>query len=157
MRVRLPALVAFAVIALLVLGSAGVLIAQIGVGTWVRQTTSSTPGEITMTVEPCCKEGRKLTYNIKIGNTTNVMVVESPFDGTEVQVLVDGKPSGETMAIKAVDDRHWTVELKISGQPFGTSKGEISADGKTINVENNITFAAAGQQAGIQKEVWLKK
>jgi hypothetical protein len=47
--------------------------------------------------------------------------------------------------------------LKVNGQQFGTSKGEISADGKTLNVENNVTFAGAGRQVGLQKEVWLKK
>ena len=156
MKVGLPAVCASALIVLLTLGSASFLSAQMGVGTWVRQPGSA-PGDITMTVEPCCNGGRKLTYHIKIGNVTNVMVVESPFDGKEVPVLLDGKPSGETMAIKTVDSSHWTVVLKMNGQSFGTSKGEISADGKTINVENNFTFAAAGQQVGLQKEVWLKK
>jgi hypothetical protein len=133
------------------------LYAQIGVGNWVRQTGPTTPGDITMTVEACCNGGRRLIYRIKIGNQTQVMVVESPFNGTEAPVMLDGKPSGETMAIKQVDDRHWTCNLKMDGKPFGTSRGEISADGKTINVENNITFAAAGQSVGVQKEVWLKK
>jgi hypothetical protein len=110
-----------------------------------------------MVVEGCCNSGRRLTYHVKIGNNTMVMVVESPFDGTEVPVLIGGKPSGETMAIKTVDSRHWTAVLKVNGQQFGTSKGEISADGKTLNVENNVTFAGAGRQVGLQKEVWLKK
>ena len=156
MKIQVPALLALVLITLLALGSADVLFAQIGVGTWVRQSGSA-PGDITMEVAACCNGGRRLTYRIKIGDATSVMLVESPFDGTEVPVLVDGKPSGETMAIKTVDNRHWTVVIKLDGKPFGTSKGELSADGKTINVENNITFAAAGQQAGVQKEVWVKK
>jgi hypothetical protein len=72
-------------------------------------------------------------------------------------VLLSGKPSGETMAIKTVDGRHWTAVLKMNGQMFGTSKGELSVDGKILTVENNITFAAAGQSIGVQKEVWVKK
>jgi hypothetical protein len=73
------------------------------------------------------------------------MVVESPFNGTDVPVLVGGKPSGETMAIKTVDDHHWTTVLKFNGQQFGISRLELSLDGKTLTVENNITSAAAGQ------------
>ena len=110
-----------------------------------------------MTVDPCCNGGLRLTYQFKIGNETFVMLVESPFNGSEVPVLLGGKPSGETMAIKTVDSRHWTAVLKMNGQPFGTSKGELSADGKILTVENNITFAAAGQSVGLQKEVWVKK
>jgi hypothetical protein len=45
----------------------------------------------------------------------------------------------------------------MNGQNFGTSKAELSADGKILTVENNITFAAAGQSTGLQKEVWIKK
>jgi hypothetical protein len=45
----------------------------------------------------------------------------------------------------------------MNGQSFGTSKAELSVDGKILTVENNITFAAAGQSVGVQKEVWVKK
>jgi len=144
MRFRTPNVFAGVLIALSALYAPSLVQAQLGVGTWVRQPSPTTPGDITMMVEACCNGGRRLTYHIKIGNDTMIMVVESPFNGTEVQVLVGGKPSGETMAIKTVDDRHWTCVLKINGQSFGTSKGEISADGKTINVENNFAFAAGG-------------
>lgn len=158
MRLRTATVIASALVALSALYSASFLQAQITVGTWVRQPGPTTPGDVTMTAEPCCNGGRRLTYHMKIGNETVVMVVESPFNGTEVPVLVGGKPSGETMAIKTIDNLHWTAVLKMNGgQPFGTSKGEFSADGKTLTVENNITFAAAGQQIGVQKEVWLKK
>ena len=137
--------------------SATLLYAELGVGTWVRQADAKNPVDITMTVEPCCNGGRRLTYHIRFGNQTQVMVVESPFNGTAVPVIVDGKPSGETMAIKQTDSRHWTTTMTMDGKPFGTSSAEISVDGKTLNVENKITFAAAGQSAGVQKEVWTKK
>jgi hypothetical protein len=158
MRVRIHTVFVYAFVALsaLAIASASFLHAQITVGTWVKQPGPNRD-DITMTVEPCCNGGRRLTYHIKIGNDTIVMLVESPFNGTEVPVLVGGKPSGETMAIKTIDSRHWECVLKMNGKPFGTSKGELSADGKTLTVENNITFAAANQQVGIQKEVWIKK
>ena len=137
------------------LSSAQLLYAQMGVGNWAREGQG--PVVITMTVEACCNGGRRLTYHVKTGNQSQVMLVESPFNGTEVPVLLDGKPSGETMAIKQVDSRHWTCVLKMNGQLFGTSSGEITADGKTLNVENKITFAAAGQSVGVQKEIWHKQ
>ena len=64
------------------------------------------------------------------------MTVDSPMDGREAPVLVGGKPSGETMAIKRVDDRHYSAVVKMNGKPFGTSNGTVSADGKTMTVDS---------------------
>jgi hypothetical protein len=157
MKVRTPMLFAFVLVTLFALYSPGFLQAQMGVGEWTRQPTTSTPGDVTMKVETCCDGGRRLTYTFKIGTETFVMVVESPFNGAEVPVLLNGKPSGETMAIKRVDELHLETVLKMDGQMFGTSKGTLSADGRTLTVVNNITFAAAGQTIGVQTEVWKKK
>ena len=41
------------------IGSEIPLDAQVGVGTWVRQSESKVPGVITMTVEMCCNGGRR--------------------------------------------------------------------------------------------------
>jgi hypothetical protein len=49
-------------------------------------------------------------------------------------VLTAGKPSGETMAIKSVDDHHLTALLKMNGKTFSTSKSTLSADGKVTEV-----------------------
>lgn len=136
-------------------GALGVAHAQIGVGTWVKQTGPGTAGQITMIVEPCCNGGRRLTY--KFGNSAQAMVVESPFDGREVPVLLDGKPSGETMAITLVDPRHTTAVVKMNGKPFGNSKGSLSADGKTLTVENEYSASVGGNPAGKQTELWIRK
>lgn len=157
MKVRTPMLVALVLVGLFALYSPGYLHAQLGVGVWVRQPTATTPGEMTLTVEPCCNGGQRLTYSFKIGTDTFAMIVDSPLNGTEVPVLLNGKPSGETMAIKRVDELHLETVLKMDGKMFGTSKSTMSADGKTLTVENNITFAAAGQTIGKQVEVWKKK
>ena len=141
------AVMAFAV------GSASTLRAQLGVGTWVRQADASMPAGMTMTVQPCCNGGFRLTYHAG----PVVLTVDSPFDGTEVPVLIGGKPSGETMAIKRVDAHHTSTVLKMNGQPFGTSRSTLSADGKTLTVENNITFAAGGRTSGHQTETWVRK
>jgi hypothetical protein len=138
------------------LGWASQAHAQLGVGTWVR--TDAQGQGITMTVAPCCNGGFRLTYQIPIasGQPAMLMVVDSPMDGTEVPALVGGKPSGETMAIKRVDDHHYRGVLRMGGQPFGTSTGTLSADGKTLTVE---TVSQTGPGAPAEKviETWVKK
>lgn len=138
------------------LDSASPLRGQTGIGTWVQQRAASAGGGLTMTVEACCNGGRRLIYRIN-GRSDVLMTVESPMDGREVPVLVAGKPSGETMAIKLLDDHHTFTVLKMNGQPFGTSKATLSADGKTLTVENDITAAGRGQTVGKQTEVWVRK
>ena len=139
------------------LGSARSLYAQIGIGTWVRKSTASMPGTMTMTVEGCCHGGRRLSYHIDINGTETLLTVESRFDGSEAPVLMAGKPSAETMAIKRVDTHHTIAVVKMNGKPFGTSKGTLSADGRTLTVINDYTSSAGGQAVGKYTEVWVRR
>lgn len=126
--------------------------AQYGAGsTWVR--TDARGKGITLTLEACCNGGLRHTFQIPPmgGQPAVTMTVDSPMDGTEVPVLVGGKPSGETMAVKRVDDRHYSAVVKMSGKPFGTSNGTVSADGKTMTVES------AFQGAEKTIETWVRK
>jgi hypothetical protein len=134
-------------------GSDALLHAQLGVGTWVRQ--SGEPAGLTLIVEACCKGGRRLTYQIPGSDVT--MSVESPFDGSDAPIMVGGKPSGQTMSIKRVDDLHAVAVLKMNGKTFGTSRSTLSADGKTLTVENEYTSALGGQPVGKQTETWIRK
>jgi hypothetical protein len=126
-----------------------------GIGTWLEQSGPNA-GNITMTVEACCHGGYRLTYRFN-GHSEMTMVVDSALDGADAPVLIAGKPSGETMAIKRVDDRHLTALLKMNGKTFSTSNSTLSTDGKTLTVENDLTPTAAGQRAGKVVEVWVKK
>jgi hypothetical protein len=144
-------------IAMFVLASAGSLHAQMEIGTWVRQDSTSKAGIITMDVEACCNGGRRLTYHVLMGQTTALLTVDSPFDGTEAPVLVNGKPIGETMAIKRIDARHASTIAKLNGAPLGTSEATLSADGKILTVLNDFSSSAGGQQAGKSTEIWVKK
>ena len=128
------------------------LYAQSFVGTWTRQDV-----KMTMTVEMCCGAGRRLTYRIPMKGTEMLMVVETKLDGADAPVLVGGQPSGETMAIRQLDDHHAVAVLKMNGRPFGTAKGTLSADGKSITVEDDFTSAAGGQPVGKQTEKWIRK
>lgn len=134
---------------------AGVALAQIGIGTWVKQ--GATPGQagLSLVVEACCGgSGRKLIY--KAGDTV-VLTIESALDGADAPEMSMGKPTGETMGIKRVDDHHTMTVLKFNGQQFGTSTATLSDDGKTLTVENNVTAALGGHQVGKTTETWVRK
>jgi len=144
-------------LAVLAPGAVQPLHAQLDLGTWVRQENSTMTGSMTMTVEACCNRGRRLTYHIVIGNTTSLLTVESQLDGTEAPVMMNGKPSGETMAIKRLDDHHASAVVKMNGRPFGTSQSTLSPDGRTLTVLNDFSSSVGGQEAGKSTEVWVRE
>jgi hypothetical protein len=129
--------------------------AQAALGTWVRRPDSTAPQGMTMTVEMCCGSGRRITYHVPPKDM--ILTVESKLDGRDAPVLLGGKPSGETMAITRLDDRHYSAVLKMNGKVFGTSKGAISVDGKTLTVENDFTAGMGGNPVGKHTETWVKK
>ena len=140
---------------LLAVGWASQAHAQLAVGTWARTDLAAVG--MTMTVEVCCNGGLRLTYHVPAmgGQPAATMTVDSPMNGTEVPVLVNGKPSGETMAIKRVDDHHISGVVKMNGQPYGTSSTTISADGKSATTES-ISQTPGGKPQKTT-ETWVKK
>ena len=125
-------------------------------GTWLR--TDALGKGMTVKIEVSgTKGGRKLTYQVLAQNQMVVMIVDSPMDGTDVPVIVSGKPSGMTMAMKRVDDHHVNSVEKVNGQTFITSKGTFSDDFSTLTVEDEINPAAAGNQPTKQTETWVRK
>jgi hypothetical protein len=91
-----------------------------------------------MTVEEV-GSGWKLTYKLVGPDApgTNVSTVLTPLDGKDVPVLVEGKPSGQTMGIKKIDSRHTVGVVKFQGKKMGISKGELSPNGKVLTVETD--------------------
>jgi hypothetical protein len=126
------------------------------VGTWVKKSEAGKPA-MTLTIDGWGRGKAKLTYDIKIKDTSMVLTIVSALDGNDAPVLINGKPSGQTMAIKMIDARHASTVLKINGQPFGTSKGAFSADYNTLTVENDFASAVAGNAAGKSTETWTRK
>ena len=47
-----------------------------------------------------------LARAVLAGGTATLLTLESRFDGSDAPVLMNGKPSGESMGIKRVDDHH---------------------------------------------------
>jgi hypothetical protein len=140
---------------LLALGWVGQAYAQLGVGTtWLR--TDAKGKGIVLTVEACCNGGLRFIWQIPSmgGQPASTMTVDSPMNGTEVPALIGGKPTGETMAIKRVDDHHYSAIVKMNGQPFGTSNGTVSADNKTMTVDSVFGI---GSQTEKTTETWVRK
>jgi hypothetical protein len=155
MRTRGARILACGVV-LLTFGAARSLHAQIDVGTWVRASTDSMPA-MTLTVDACCNGGRRLTWHFVIGGTPTELTIESRLDGSDAPVLVGGKPTGETMAIKRLDAHHASTVVKMNGKPFGTAESTLSADGGTLTVVNNFSSSAGGQAVGKYTEIWTRR
>jgi hypothetical protein len=122
--------------------------------TWVR--TDAEGKGMTMSVAACCNGGYRLTYQIPAmgGQPAMVMTIDSPLNGSDAPTLIGGKPSGQSMAIKRVDDHHYTAVVKLNGQPMMTSTGVVAADNKTMTVED----VSQGRGNGPKTiETWVRK
>ena len=139
---------------LFALMSGSSLQAQFSVGTWVQ--TAPMKG-LTMTVEDCCNGGRRLTFHVSLGQKTQTIIVESRFDGGDAPVVVDGKPNGETMVLKRVDERRTTTLFKRNGKVFRRSTTTESADRKTLTAENEFIDAGDGRVTGKMTETYVRK
>ena len=128
--------------------------AQFSVGTWVQ--TAPMTGMM-MTVEGCCDGGRRLIFHVTLGQKEQIMTVESRFDGSDAPVLVDGKPNGETMALKRVEEHLTTAVFKRNGKVFRTSTTAESADRRTLTVENKFIDTADGRETGKMTETYVRK
>ena len=125
--------------------------AQLGIGDWVRTDTDGRG--MTMTVTSCRKGGFRLTYHVTVGNGQPplTLTVDLPMDGTEVPTLNGGKPIGQTMAIKRVDERHYTGVIKQNGEVSSTSSATLSVDGKSLTIVDTLV---GGKKV---TETWVKK
>ena len=124
-------------------------------GTWVQRGHEK---GLTMTVEEV-GTGLKLTYK-GVGPDAaafDIMTILTQLDGKDAPVLVNGKPTGQTMAIRKIDSHHTFTVLKSQGKEVGTSKAELSADGKVLKVENKMGAPGANGEGVTAVEYWDKK
>jgi len=125
------------------------------IGTWVKRAPS--PGAaLTMTVEQV-GNGRKLTYKYGPDAPGMVMVVLTQLDGKDVPILVDGKPTDQTMGIRMIDSRHTFTVLKLQGKETGIAKSEVSANGKVLKVEIMMATPGVKEEGAKVVEYWDKK
>jgi len=142
------------VAALLLTGASPAAAADSPIGTWVKKAEAGKPA-MTLQIEQWSPGKAKLTWHVAQANM--VLTIVSALDGTFAPLLLNGKPSGETMSIKLIDRRHATGVVKMNGKPFGTSKSTFSEDFKTMTVENDFSESMGGNQAGKSTEVWTRK
>jgi hypothetical protein len=129
-------------------------------GVWVMREAAA-GFRLTMTLEEV-GAGWKITYRIPVPDahgtaTTSIMTVETALDGKDAPNLIDGKPSTQSMQIRKIDDRHTITVVKSGGKQMGTSKSELSADGKTITTENDYSVSGPGGSANKQIQHWDKQ
>ena len=145
----------FPLAVLLVLSWAGPANAQLAIGNWAR----TDPGGkgMTLTVEACCQGGLRLIYHLPaMGDQPPTdMTVDSPMNGTEVPVVMNGKPTGQTMAIKRVDAYHITGVVKYNGELTVTSSSTIAPDGKSARTESISHLS--GEKTFTVIETWVRK
>jgi len=142
------------VAALLLTGASPAAAADSPIGTWVKKAEAGKPA-MTLQIEQWSPGKAKLTWHVAQANM--VLTIVSALDGTFAPLLMNGKPSGETMSIKVIDKRHSASVVKMNGKPFGTSKATFSEDFKTMTVENDFSESMGGNQAGKSTEVWTRK
>ncbi|MEP6934183.1 MAG: hypothetical protein ABI988_09630 [Nitrospirota bacterium] len=126
-------------------------------GTWVL-SENAPGGRLMMTVEEVGAEW-KLTHKV-IGPTapaSTVSTILTPLNGKEVPVLVNGKPSGQTMRIQKIDSHHTVTVTMFQGKERSVSKSEISPDGKVLTVETEYPTSNPIGLAGKQIERWNRQ
>ena len=126
-------------------------------GTWVL-LENPPGGHLTMTLEEV-GTGWQLTYKV-VGTTaaaSTVSTVLTPLDGKEAPVLINGEPSGQTMAIQRIDSRHTVTVVRYQGKERSVAKSEISPDGKVLTVETDYATSNPIKLAGKQIEHWNRQ
>jgi hypothetical protein len=126
------------------------------VGTWIKRPSSTPP---MMMVIESAGPGIKITYKMLGPNGApmedKAVTVVTALDGKEAPMMMDGKATGQTMATLRTDANHATTIIRMQGKDFGKSTTELSADGKAMKVENDVS--AINPSAGKQVEYWDKR
>jgi hypothetical protein len=145
----------FVILALLGLAPSA-LAELLGNGIWVQRGKAAAQE---MTIETV-GSARKITYRFRgpdgKWDDKNLVTITTALDGKDAPIVVNGKPTAQTMAVQRVDANHTSTVLKSSGKPYGISRAEISPDGKVMKVENEITDPIGGP-VGKRTDYWDRK
>lgn len=102
-------------------------------------------------------DGMTFTYSVPgSAKAADRLSFDTQFDGADVPIVMNDAPTGQTIAITVLDDRHAASITKFQGKTTGTSKSELSDDGKVLRVDNDV--APAGSANTVHRtEVWDKQ
>jgi hypothetical protein len=126
-------------------------------GTWILREAEP-GGQLTMKLEEV-STGWKVTSKVVGSGAAGASdtYIMTPLDGKDVPVLIDGKPSGQTMGITKIDSHHTVNVIKFKGKEIGVSKAELSTNGKVIKVETDYSDSNPGAPAGKQIQYWDRR
>jgi hypothetical protein len=147
---RLP----FALFLLAITATAQADMGILGLGTWVQRD-----GVLVLTVEEA-GAGRKLTYRTRGPDGKLVkgeLTVVTMGDGKDAPLLVDGKPMGQSMAIRKAGANQTRTVLRLNGKDCGVSTSEVSAGGKVMKSETEYSNPACGAVGKKQVTLWDRK
>jgi hypothetical protein len=125
-------------------------------GTWIKRPSSTPP--MMMVIEDA-NPGFKITYRM-LGSDgapieQNVVTVVTALDGKEQPMMMDGKPTGQTMATLRTGVYVASSIVRMEGKTLRTSTAELSPDGKTLTVDNDMSASDPGAEK--RTEIWDKK
>ena len=105
----------------------------------LTRTVAAQGDGVKYTFEGVSADGKSLSYGFSV-----------TFDGKDNPI--DGSmPSGaDTISAKRTDPHHFVATLKKGGKVIGTSKVEVSKDGKTATVDSTGTNAAGAKVHDVQ-------
>ena len=125
-------------------------------GTWIKRPSSTPP--MMMVIEDA-SPGIKITYRMLDSDGApldqNVVTVVTALDGKEAPMMVDGQPTGQTMATLRTGVYVASSVVRMQGKTLRTSIAELSPDGKTLTVDNDTSASVPGAEK--KTEIWDKK
>jgi hypothetical protein len=96
------------------------------------------------------------TYSVQgSAQTADNLSFVTQFDGADAAMLVNGAPTGQTIAITVIDEQRASSITKFQGKATGTSRSELSDDGKVLRVDHDVP--APGTTSVHRTEVWDKQ
>lgn len=105
----------------------------------LTRTVAAQGDGVQYTFEGVSADGKPLSY----GFSVNFDGKDNPINGS--------LPSGaDTISAKRTDPNHFVATLKKGGKVIGTSKVEVSKDGKTTTVDSTGTNAAGAKVHDLQ-------
>lgn len=118
------------------------------VGTWKLDTAKSTANTPAVKSETrtyvASGDGVALTWErVNADGTTSIVKVTFNYDGKEYPVT--GSPNFDTISAKRIDANTIETTEKHMGKEVGTTRRAVSADGKTLTL-NQRHISATGQE-----------
>jgi hypothetical protein len=152
---------------LIFLGLAGALwAADPFLGTWKLNVAKSKhlpgdesapwPRELIRTFE---EKGADLVVtekNVSSNGRTQTAISRSSSKGGPVTIEGENLPPNQTLVLKRIDSNTAIIERDQDGKPFRTGHITVSADGKTITVEEKAKAQAPTRNARVRKSIESK-